>query len=65
MRGLSTSDGSPSDLWTRLGCVKKVARRNPLAWDGVMDTVLAVVAVVVGVLSLVYIAWTLIQPWRF
>ena len=30
-----------------------------------MDTVLAVVAVVVGVLALVYIAWTLIQPWRF
>ncbi|NYI42714.1 hypothetical protein BKA03_002833 [Demequina lutea] len=30
-----------------------------------MDTVLAVVAVVVGLLSLIYIAWTLIQPWRF
>jgi len=30
-----------------------------------MDTILAVVAVVAGALSLIYIAWTLIQPGRF
>lgn len=39
--------------------------RSSGACDGAMDTVLAVVAVVVGLLSLIYIAWTLIQPWRF